>query len=92
MLLHYYSVISILIYNIMAQLSISIDADTERHLENEVAQGDFESKSALVKRALQAYLRELAYERILRAEREYATGKVFTLKGTLASHVRSTKI
>lgn len=72
----------------MAQLSISIDAETEQRLEREVAQGDFQSKSELVKRALGAYLRELAYARILESEREYAEGKYFRLRGSLSQHVR----
>jgi Arc/MetJ-type ribon-helix-helix transcriptional regulator len=76
----------------MAQLSISIDADTEARLEREVKEGDFQSKSELVKRAIVTYLRELAYERILRSEREYADGKFFVLKGSLKEHMRKTKV
>lgn len=74
----------------MAQLSVSIDADTELRLENEVRVGGFESKSELVKKALNTFMSELAYERILKSEREYAEGKVFTLTGTLKDHIAHT--
>ena len=76
----------------MAQLSISIDADTESRLEAEVAQGDFQSKSELVKKALHAYMRELAYQRILQSERDYAEGKFVVLKGTLKEYLKRTSI
>jgi Arc/MetJ-type ribon-helix-helix transcriptional regulator len=76
----------------MAQLSISLDAETSDRLEKEVERGDFQSKSALVKKAILEYLRECAYERIQRGQREYATGRAFKLKGTLAAHIRSTKV
>lgn len=76
----------------MAQLSISIDADTEQRLEREVAQGDFQSKSELVKKALHAYMRELAYMRILQAQKDYEEGKFFELKGTLVEHLKKTRI
>jgi Arc/MetJ-type ribon-helix-helix transcriptional regulator len=76
----------------MAQLSISIDVDTEKRLEQEVAQGDFQSKSEFVKKALIKYMRDLAYERVLQAQREYKEGKAIELRGTLAKHIRSTKI
>lgn len=76
----------------MANLSVSIDGETERRLELEVAQGDFQSKSELVKKALIEYMRELAYQRILQSEREYAEGKFFVLRGNLRDHIRKTRI
>ena len=76
----------------MAQLSISIDVEIEKRLETELARGDFQSKSELVKKALIEYMRELAYQRILQSEREYAEGKFFILKGTLKDHIRKTGV
>lgn len=76
----------------MAQLSISIDADTAKRLEREVAEGDFQSKSELVKKALIEYMRELAYQRILQSEREYAEGKYFVIKGSVKDHFRKNRI
>jgi Arc/MetJ-type ribon-helix-helix transcriptional regulator len=75
----------------MSQLSISIDAETEAKLQQEVERGDFDSKSAFVKKALQEYMRELAYQRILQSEREYAEGKYVVLKGSLKDHVKRTR-
>ena len=76
----------------MANLSVSIDAETERRLEAEVARGDFQSKSELVKRALLEYMRELAYQRILQGQRDYKAGKFIKLKGALADHIRKMDI
>ncbi len=76
----------------MAQLSISIDSDTESRLEHEVRTGDFQSKSELVKKALHAYMADLAYERILKGQREYKEGKSIKLKGSLLDHIRTTKV
>jgi Arc/MetJ-type ribon-helix-helix transcriptional regulator len=76
----------------MAQLSISLDAKTESMLEHEVEQGDFQSKSALVKKAIIVYMQELAYQRILQGQREYAAGKVFILNNSLADHIKKTAV
>ncbi len=76
----------------MATLSVSIDGETETRLEREVAEGDFQSKSELVKRAIVGYLRELAYQRILQSEREYTEGKFFVLRGTMHDRARKAKV
>lgn len=76
----------------MAQLSIALDAQLEEGIARELAYGDFQNKSELVKKAVAAYLRDLAYQRILQSEREYVDGKYMTLKGTLADHIRTTRV
>ncbi|MBI4068352.1 ribbon-helix-helix protein, CopG family [Candidatus Kaiserbacteria bacterium] len=76
----------------MANLSVSIDGETAQRLEAEIAQGDFQSKSELVKRAITEYMRELAYQRILQSRREYMEGKYFLIKGPAKDHFRKMRI
>ena len=76
----------------MAQLSIALDAHTEKEIAEAIARGDFQNKSELVKKAIASYMRELAYQRVLQSEREFSEGNYFTLKGSLKEHLRKTKI
>lgn len=76
----------------MSQLSIALSAQLEERISQELAYGDFESKSELVKKAITSYLRDLAYKRLLQSEKEYAAGEYLTLRGTLADHLKKTRV
>ncbi len=59
----------------MAILSVSLPPDIEAFIENEIASGRFETKSQVVKRALRKLEEDIAFDRIMLAEKEMDGGK-----------------
>jgi putative addiction module CopG family antidote len=73
----------------MSILSVSLPSDLEKFISDEVASGEFESKSQLVKKALRKFEEDLIVERLLRSSREAKEGKVF--RGDLRELVKKIK-
>ena len=74
----------------MSILSVSLPAEIEAFIEREIASGEFETKSQIVKKALRQLEEELALQRILKAEQEIRDGK--GIEGDLREIIKRTDI
>ena len=73
----------------MSILSVSLPPEIESFLEREIASGEFETKSQIVKKALRKLEEDLIIDRILKASKEAHEGKI--LQGdlkALAKHLK----
>lgn len=73
----------------MSIITISIPAELEKFVKDEVFSGEFESKSQVVKKALKKFQEDLVVERILKASKNAREGKI--LRGNLDDLLKKIK-
>jgi len=61
----------------MTTITVPINEELARRIEEELAQGESESKAHLVRRALERLLEDRAFLRIEEARRDIAEGRVY---------------
>ena len=71
----------------MATITIPINAELEKFIEEELARGTSDSKAHLVRYALSRLREERALERLREAEGDIAEGRVY--KGSLSKLAKS---
>lgn len=76
--------------NIMTTLSIPINGELERFIEEQISSGKAANKADVVRKALRFYREEQAFMDLLEAEADVKAGRVY--KGDLDKIVKKLKI
>lgn len=74
----------------MTTISVPIPHHMLEFIEREVKMGNFENKAAVVRKAISKFREDVAYESLLRAEKDIEEGRIF--KGDLDELVKKLKL
>jgi Arc/MetJ-type ribon-helix-helix transcriptional regulator len=76
----------------MTTVSIALTKELNEFLSIAVLRGDADNKSAVVRRALESYRSDQAFERVLQAQAEARAGKTVRLSGSLNSFLEDSDL